>query len=335
MIFLYKQIHIPNPLKFIQPKFQILLMASLLSTLFGCFQKKEKKNDLPTWLETNFPGQLEVAGNIINVDLKNLYYKKKTSMVADKHDPEVQIVVNWYKAQPGLGVTKEEVQASLIKSRKEVAEGRSLFKALKEKDLGKFSVGVIEMAAYILIYEEPTPELRKDYLGKIMATLDAMPDHKQTSIWIEFMEPAVYQERFKDIVTLDYWNRGDTFHEDKKILSLDYEWSPGLEAEIMNTKWTINASSARSTGYREEAYKLALTWAQKNLPSPFYLEEVQMVGMGVDDEDPLSLEFDFPYYSSKPDSSVTDLDENLLGFVNGVYHTEKKTFTKVKKTTER
>ena len=306
-------------------------MATMLISLFGCFQKKEKKNNLPTWLETNFPGQLEVVENIIDLDLKNLYYKKKSSIVAEKSDPEVQIIVTWFKEQPGLGITVEEVKASLEKSRKEVAAGRALFKSLKQNGLDKFSVGVIEMAAYILIYEEPTPEVRRNYLEKILSTLDAMPDHEQTSIWIEFMEPAVYQEHFKDIILLGYWNRGGSYHDDNKIMSLDFEWKEGLEVDILNTGWAINPNSQRSTQYREDAYKVALTWAEKNIPSPFYLEKDQMVGVGPDDEDPLALQFDFPYYTSKPDASVIGYEENALGYVNGVYQTEKKTFTKIKK----
>ena len=309
-------------------------MATMLISLFGCFKKKEMKNDLPSWLEKNFPGQLEVAENIINLDLKNLYYKKKSSIVADRNDPEVQIIVTWYKEQEGLGISADEIKASLDKSRNEVAAGRNLLKALKQNGLEKISVGVIEMAAYILIYKEPEPALRKEYLGKILSTFDALPDHEQTSIWIEFMEPAAYQEQFKDIILLGYWNRGGAYHDDKKIMSLDFEWSEALEVDVLNTGWAINSSSLRSTGYREEAYKAALAWAEKNLPSPFYLEQDQMVGIGPDDEDPLALTFDFPFYETKPDTSVLGYEENALGYVNGVYHTEKRTFTKIKKVKE-
>jgi len=308
-------------------------MATLLISLFGCFQKKEKKNNLPNWLETNFPGQLEVVENLITLDLKNLYDKKKTSIVADKNDPEVQIIVTWFKEE-GLGISVDEVQTALDKSRKEVAAGRTLFKSLKQNGLDKFSAGVIEMAAYILIYEEPIPDVRKDYLEKILSTIDAMPDHAQTSIWIEFMEPSVYQEHFKDLVLLGYWNRGGSYHDDKKIMSLDFEWKPGLKVEVLNTGWAINSSSQRATQYREDAYKSALAWAEKNLTSPFYLEKDQMVGVGPDDEDPLALQFDFPYYSSKPDTSVLGYESNALGYVTGVYQTEMKTFTKIKKVKE-
>lgn len=306
-------------------------MATLLISLFGCFQKKEKKNDLPTWLETNFPGQLVVVENIVNLDLKNLYYKKKSTIVSDKLDPEVQIVITWYKEQPGLGISVDEVKTALDNRRKETAAARNLFKTLKEKGLEKISVGVIEMAAYILIYEEPVPALRKDYLGKILSTLDGLPDHQQSSIWIEYMEPAAYQEQFKDIIPYGYWNRGGTYHEDKKIMSLDFEWKPGLKVDVLNTGWAISTNSERSLTYKSDAYDAASTWAFKNLKSPFYLEKDQMITIGPDDEDPLGIEFGFPYFDSKPDTSVLGFEDSALGYVRVVYQTDQKTFGKFKK----
>ena len=317
------------------PLTQKLIMATLLISLFGCFQKKEKKNDLSSWLESNFPGQLEVVNNIVNLDLKNLYIKKTSTIVADKSDPEVQIVITWFKEQqPDLGVSVDEVKTSLVKSKDEVAAARNLFSKLKQNGLDKISVGVIEMAAYILIFDEPSPALRKPYLEKILATLDALPDHEQTSIWIEWMEPAAYQEHFKDIIPYGYWQRGDSYQESNKIMSLDFEWSPGLKPDILMTGWAINSSSARSGAYLDEAYKAASAWAGKNIHSPFYLEPAQMVQMGPVDDDPMAIEFSFPYFDSKPDTEQSDFEDSALGYVTGVYQTDQKTFTKIRKTDE-
>ena len=59
-----------------------------------------------------------------------------------------------------------------------------------------------------------------------------------------------------------------------------------------------------------------------------------MVGIGPNEEDPLAIEFDFPFYESKPDTTVSSYEDNALGYVNGVYHTEKKIFTNIKKVKE-
>lgn len=306
-------------------------MASLLSTIIGCFQQKEKTNDLPTWLETHLPGQLVVVNDIVNLDPMNLFIKEKNTILADKNDPDVQIKVKWFKKEENLGLHADEIQTNLVNARKDAKAARMIFETLKKNGLEKFSVGVIEMAAYILIYDEPTAELRKNNLVKILATLDAMSDHNQTSIWINWMEPSAYHQELKDIIPYGYWLRGDSYHNNNMIMSLDFEWSPGLQADMLNTGWTISIKSDRSLTYKDDAYQAALTWAAKNLQSPYYLEKDQMITIGPDDEDPLGIEFQFPYFTSKPDTTVSGFDESALGYVRVVYQTDQKSFGKFKK----
>ncbi len=306
-------------------------MASLLSTILGCFQKKEKVNDLPTWLEMHMPGQLVVVNNIVNLDPMNLFIKEKNTILADKNDPEVQISVKWFKKEEGLGLNFAEVQTSLDNARRDVKAARMVFDALKKNGLEKFSVSVIEMAAYILLYEEPSPELRKNNLVKILAAIDALPDHSQTSIWIEWMEPSAYQQEFKDIIPYGYWQRGDSYHDRNKIMGLDFEWSPGLKADILNTGWAISIKSDRSLTFKTDAYNAASAWATKNLSSPFYLEKDQMITIGPDDDDRMGIEFQFPYFAFKPDTTVSGFEDNALGHVRVVYQTDQKTFGKFKK----
>lgn len=114
-------------------------------------------------------------------------------------------------------------------------------------------------------------------------------------------------------------------------MSLDFEWSPGLQADMLNTGWTISIKSDRSLTYKDDAYQAALTWAAKNLQSPYYLEKDQMITIGPDDEDPLGIEFQFPYFTSKPDTTVSGFDESALGYVRVVYQTDQKSFGKFKK----
>jgi len=306
-------------------------MATLLISLFGCFKKKEKPNDLPAWLETHFPGQLVVVNNVVNLDPMNLFIKEKNTILADKNDPEVQIKVTWFKKEEGLGLNVEEVQTDLNNARKDIKAARMIFNELKKNGLEKFSVGVIEMAAYLLLYEEPSSDLRKNNLVKILAALDALPDHAQTSIWIEWMEPSAYQQEFRDIIPYGYWQRGDSYHKNKKIMSLDFEWSPGLQADILNTGWAISTASERSLTYQDAAYSSAAKWAEKNLPSPFYLEKDQMTTIGPDEEDRMAIEFQFPYFTSKPDTTVLGFEDNALGYVRVVYQSDQKTFGKIRK----
>lgn len=308
----------------------VLLMLTL-GTWTSCKSEMKKEKNLESWLETHFPGQLVVVENIIDLDPRNLFYKKKSSIVADKNDPEVQIKVTWFKNEEGLGLNKEEVQTSLENSKRDVQAARNICKALKENRLEQFSVGVIDMAVYILLYTEPAPETRKAALQKILATLNTLPSHEQTSIWIEYMEPSIYQEEFKDIVPFGYWQRPDSYHQRNKILSLDFEWSEGLEADILNTGWAFNTDSERTMKFKEEAFTLASTWAAKNLSAPYYLEPDQLIQVGPDEDDPLAVLFLFPYYTSKPDTTAIGDEPGPLGHVSVSYQTDRKTYSKIKK----
>jgi hypothetical protein len=311
-------------------RLQHFSIAFLILSILSCMEKKKQPTDLGSWLESHFPGQLVVVNNIVNLDPKNLFYKKTETIVADKQDPEVQIKVTWYKAQEGLGLNAEEIQSALDDSRRNVAAARALYSLLGEKGLDRISVGVIDMAAYILTFEEPSPSMRKKYLEQILAALHSRSDATQTSIWIECMEPLVYQEYFKNIIPSGYWNRGGTYHEDKKIMSLDFEWSPDSKAADLMPHWAINAASARSAEYMETSYAAASAWAAKHLSAPYYLEPAQWVRYDVDTNDPLAIHYHFPYYASKPDTSAYDHEAGQLGFVSGIYQTDQKSFSKIK-----
>lgn len=114
-------------------------------------------------------------------------------------------------------------------------------------------------------------------------------------------------------------------------MSLDFEWSPGLKADVLNTGWAISTKSERSLTHQDEAYQAASTWATKNLTSPFYLEKDQMITIGPDDDDPMGIEFGFPYFTSKPDTTVSGFEDSALGYVRVVYQTDQKTFGKIKR----
>ena len=76
---------------------------------------------LESWLEENFPGQYEVVNSTRDFQPRHFIEKKMTSVVADKKDPEVQCVFDWYKDKEDLGLTAELVQNAFEQSRKEKA----------------------------------------------------------------------------------------------------------------------------------------------------------------------------------------------------------------------
>lgn len=310
-------------------------MPLLLLSLFSCFQKKKQPENLKTWLEAQFPGKMTVVGNIVDLDPKKLFDRKTSTIVADVQDPEVQIRITWHKGQEELGISREDVSSSLEQARKDVHTARKLFQLLKEAGLDTFSVGVIDMAVYVLLYEGPTPELRESSATGILHVLHSMPDMMQTSFWVEAMEPSAYQQEFKDIVPFGYWQRGDSYHVSHTIMSLDFEYNSDLQAEHLLARWKINTESSRLKEYQQMSFKAASAWAEQHVKKPFHLED-SFYRTERDEDQPLCIWFDFPYFNTKPDTgqSPADAEGDVVGYVSGLYDTQSRTFSRVNITKE-
>lgn len=303
-------------------------------SLFGCFGKKEKKVNLESWLAEKFSGEYQHMGKILNLDPKNLYYRKSTSIIALSKDPEVQMVVEWYRDQPDLGLTETAIREGMKQSESDMRKARKIAAALKQKGIDSISVGVVSPAIYFLPYGEPTPLFRNQLLSQLLTIIKENDDNGLTSIWIEFMEDTVYKKEFQDVVPNGYWHRPDDYHNQHKIMWLDFEWSPDLTADKMKDGWEINISSNRSNTFREDAYQQALAWAEKNLSKPYYIEPVQMVEYHGDENDLQSIHIQFPYYAAEPTPETSDKEFEVLGYITGMYDTDLRKYSNIKKVKE-
>jgi hypothetical protein len=144
------------------------------------------------------------------------------------------------------------------------------------------------------------------------------------------MEDSIYHKEFKDIIPKGYWHRIDNYHQKHKTVSLDFTWTPDLKLNDLMTGWQVNTESDRTLIYIEDASQHALNWAEKNITPPFYLEPIQMVQYGIDDEDPMAIYIHFPYFSSKPEEEGEDYENKLKGYVTVKYQVDQKTFSDIK-----
>lgn len=311
-----------------------LLMAICMMSIFGCFSKKKKPETLSGWLESNFPNEIILDHDLISLHPMALFDHKKASILADQKDPEVQIRVNWISSQDGLGLSKDDIRSAMDQSRKDVENARRLYARLRDNGMNFFSVSVIKKAGYILLFKEPDAAMRQTNLERITGTLKANPDIDLSDLWVECMEEKAFNEEFKEIVPFGYWQRGDSYHDLNKILSLTFKWTPDLRTETISSGWTINPESERSSAYMDTSFEIAKAWADTHVPKPFYLEPSQMVMVEPDDNDPMAIRFHFPYFASKPDTEEFGFEKNALGYVTGVYQTDQKTFSNIKKIDE-
>lgn len=325
----------------LRPFFYLFLT---MFSLFSCFKKKPSHpENIEAWLEATFPGQLVVVVNNWNFDVMNLFVSgKKIAVVADKSDPEVQFTLAWHKPaknETGLGLDSTEVKARLDTCRADVQRARELHRQLKQHGLQQFSVSSIQSAAYILVFAEPTPIARQQITSAVIATLDARKEQPQTRFWIEIMEPQFYHTEFQDIVPHSEWQKPGTVFTGNKIMSLNFEWKKGLSVTGLKRGWALNEMAERCSNYIDDAYPKALAWGEKNLPKPFYLEPTQMVHfdlektpLGNDEADLLTIQLGFPYFKTKP-AEADDIEPE--GLVTGIYNVDDKSFSKMKRSSQR
>ena len=288
-----------------------------------------KENTIEGWLEKNFPQQYVVDLSLRDLHPKNFYLNKHTALIALKSDPEVQFEVVWYKDKEDIGLSKDEIVEKTENGKRDVALARDWYKKLQSNGLDKFSVGVIDMAMYILPYGEPDAVFRKHVVESVFNTLKQAGPTAQTSIFIECMEDSCYHKEIQDIIPFGFWRRKDTYYDDNVIVNVDFEFTDSTEAAAINEHWGFNTKSKRSLKYMDEVYPKALEWANQHLKKPFYLEPAQYAEFELDEQNPFLVHYSFPFYPSQPDSSQVGVMD-ATGYVTGTYDTEKHTISSLR-----
>lgn len=308
-------------------KFLLLLMLSF----FGCFRKKTPPDTIQSWLETEFPGQFEILdSNLKMLDIMAQFKGQKQALVADKTDQEVQFFLDWTKGVPGLGVDQASVQSKLSEARQETAKARVLFKALESNGLEQFSIGLIQKSVYVLVFAEPGPELRTKTLKTVLDCLDQQPNPEQSRVVLEFMEPGVYQTRFKEIIPRGDWVVEQGFLRENKILSINFEYEKGRNAASIQPQWTLNPESTRAVGFHQRSFEQAQKWAEQHLPKPYFMEDGGLVSFEPIDGTKPGIRYGFPYFLEKP----ADEAPEPVGYVVVDYDFDQKTCLKMKKQKE-
>jgi hypothetical protein len=314
---------------------KITLYTLLMLSIFSCFRKKSPPNNIESWLELHFPGQFEVmVSNLKMLDVMAQFKGEKQVLLADKSDPEVQFLLNWQKNTVDFGLVPEQVKQAHEYAKNTVSDARSLHKLLKNNHLEKFSVGVIDQAAYIQVFLEPTPAARKQTLELVKAVLDARSEQPQTRIFLELMEEASYQSEFKDIIPQGHWKTGRIWQDEHKIMALHFEWSNALKLSDKTCRWELNPMSKRGKTYTEFSRQQAMVWAEKNLPKPYFMPSNRPYSYDIPETAEPSIRYEFPFYDQELSAEASHLDPEPKGYVVGNYAFDQKVFSQLRKQEE-
>lgn len=299
-----------------------LLTLLLMFSLFSCFKKKSPaKSDFPSWLETQYPGKFTVLESGSNYDIVDYIKGKKQTWIAEKADPDVQFLMYWNKNADTLDITTQDLQQAWDAARENTRHARQLHALLTEAGLENVSAGANQSKGNILVFAEPTPDLRENLTKTLTLLHPKLKAAGFDSVWTGIMEPAAYKYHFEDIIPNPHWQRAGNWQGNNLLFFSG--WALQNKAP---EPFQYNSACDRNGAVSNQAATEAQAWAEKNLKKPFYLETTTGYAVGDDPSDPLRVIYEFPLYTAKPE---TDEDEPK-GHVSVTYHVDKRTFTGIK-----
>jgi len=305
-----------------------ILWLFLMLSLFSCFRKKTPPKSIEPWLEQQFPGQFEVqVSNLKMLDVMAQFRGEKRALVADKADPEVQFFLNWQKGAESLGLETQTVTQAHEHAKTELAAARTWFEKLQKVGLENFSVGVVHESLTVQVFGEPSAAVRDGAVATVRRALNDRQGQFPKQVFFEIMEPMAYRTEFQNIIPRGHWEAGTGWQ--RKNLILSWRTETGSDA---TPAWKYNPESERSVRYHDDAFRQAKTWADKNLPQPFFMDAGQMVafdGSPKKTKGP-AIGYSFPYFDKQPVNGDTE----PKGYVSGIYYPEEQVFTDVRKQRE-
>ena len=291
---------------------KLFIVLLVCSFLYSCFGKKKTADGLEAWLDAHFKGRLKIVSTSTSDPIKHLSFKVKNSVVASTDDSLHQIVIRWDKRVDNLGISLDEVNEMLTRSKVELTDARELFNLIKEGELSSISCAITNAYARILLFKEPTPQNRIQIIEKLISILQTWLKTKSYGLAIDIMEPKALGSEFGDIIPLSHWHRADSWQSRNTLLTLRIDPGTILEAKTMNQQWKFNTESDRLLQWIEESRPLATEWAKVHLKkAPRMLSQSQYSAL----ENQLGVQIQFPFsYSTNAEDS-----SNIDGYITGNY----------------
>lgn len=255
---------------------RILLLLCLAFLIFSCFRKKKPAPNLADWLEKNFPNRFKIVDTQTEDVFRNLTFQKKKSVVADRADSLLQIQIRYDLRDADLGIAAAEIDELVAAAKPDLAASRDLFLVLENAGFQKVSASIRHGEAVVLFFENPTSELRKQVLKDLKTAFSGWSAAKNYGLSVVFMEPAVFQTEFSDIVPLAHWVRADSWQSRKTVVSLrvgeGYVFDKKLEKE-----WQFNTDSDKFSEVLARARPIFQSWAEAHFHRKLVMQPISEI----------------------------------------------------------
>lgn len=281
---------------------KIAAVGLLLVFLSACFRKKTSISNLQDWLDKHYPSRFQVLSTSTDDAIRNLSFKVKNSLVAEKSNPLVQVKLKWDKRSPELNLTTGLVDTAFAQAQTYFQDAQDLLRALKTHGFEKPVVSIRNGTASMLLFHEATEEYRQECLTKLETVFHSWSKTEEYDKEILLLVKAGEASIPGEILPISYFMDGQYLKQVVYRFQLPY--NQDFIAEKVSDNWSFNTASDQFTASYEKAKTSAETWATQHYkPSFFLMDETEFEQLS---EKPLRYQFKFAFTEMKQaeDSTV-------------------------------
>lgn len=284
---------------------KVLLLGLLAILFYQCKRKKAPVTDLQAWLETHYQGRFQVVSTTTDDAIRHLSFKVKKSVVAEAANPMVQAVFRWDKREQDLGLTTAEVDTAFANAAVEWQDATALYAVLKKHGFENTAVSIRKGMAVVLVFAEPTPQVRHEQLFRFEKALADWPAADRYDKELAFMEPSEWGREFQETVPLTYWEPSGLHYRKHLVFNVFCQHDRPFSAKELGRAWAFNTQGDRFLVFLEKAREAMNSWAEQHYKKPYHLLEMSEYDPGGPGS--TSLKFKFPF----TDQPVESLDADI------------------------
>jgi len=308
-------------------KFSLAVIG--LGLFAGCFRKKSDPLSLESWMDKNFPGEFTIVDSRVSDLIGNLSFKVKKSVVAEVADPMVQMIVEWDKRAPDLGLSPEDVRKAHENARKYLEAAKTLRSALSEVGLQSFATGCYRGVAHVLLFAEPNAEQRQHDFILVAKGIEKWQNPNNYSIHVAFSDEQAAE--YKDIYLAAYWAQNSA------ALLPHFTWEIKGETAILKdgdaaNAWELNTASNLFGIHTGAAREQMMKWAETNMKKSVIL--LSTIEVEQDKKQHTRFNMRFPYVFGEANQESESSEEEIAGYLVGDYDVEASKLEHIHKEAE-
>ncbi len=308
---------------------KIAALGLLLSPFSACFRKKAAIDNLQDWLDLHYPDRFQVLSTGPDDAIRNLSFKVKKSLVAEKSNPLVQAQLRWDKRQPNFSLSTAAVDDAFLQAQMALNDIQELNRLLKANGFDKSAVGSKNWTAIILLFETATPENRQQLSKRLEIVFEKWSKTEKYAKEILLMEPTSQDSLPGEILPLSYFLEGNSQYGNQAIFRLQLTEIQSSTTNGQSEEWEFNTSNEQFDKALENARSALDAWAKEHVKQPYFLMEVSEYEQF--SEEPLLFRFKFPFTDKDHTDAISNsqyveadgyfsMDFNMEN--NNAYHIE-------------